>query len=115
MDNVNEFFLLLCSAHHLKQVGEADDGIQGRADFVCHIGQEHTLQSARFVGSLRLLFQQLLCLYESCQVTNQTESTYQVAFVVEDGQTVNLIPLHFFRRVEYWAHLTEYGHGRPKV
>ena len=49
------FGLVALAAALAEQVGEADDGIQRRADFVAHIGQEPALGDVRrFGGFLRL-------------------------------------------------------------
>ena len=95
MDDMDNFLFLFRGGHHLQQIGESHNGIQGRANLMCHIGEEHTLQSSRLISALRFLFQVLLFLHQLVYVTPYTECSLQFALFVVFWDTVDLYPLGF--------------------
>ena len=72
-DDAQELLALLGSINHLQQSAEADNGVQGRADFVGHVGQESALQLAGVFGTCRLLAQPLLNLHQIADVAHDAE------------------------------------------
>ena len=89
-------------AHHLsfrvgivdgcQQVGESHDGVEGCADFVGHVGQEHRLQSCGVVGTFCLAFQLILFRHELGDVTPQSEAACLLSLFVVFGHGVYLYP-----------------------
>ena len=50
-DDTNELHTLCWGFHHLKDITEADDGIEGSADLVGHIGEEGGLEVSGVFGT----------------------------------------------------------------
>ena len=62
---------------------------------MCHISEEHALQTTRIFCTHRFFLELLLDGNQLCDVTGHTEITRQLAFAVKDGDTAEGMPTGF--------------------